>query len=234
MAEMTDHIVAFGDVLGVSSATSDDDRRKIFSDRLIKAHADILPQVKSLKKISNISVNFYSDSIIMCGEIKNNESIKQLLHHMAIIQARCAVYGLFMRGGVALGPHYHDDSIDFGPALVEAVRLEANISGDTAKITLSKCLAEKIKDQDLQIVKDGRDGTIFLHFLNFIQERKHMKQLREFIKDELEYAKSSHASLSVHSKIAWLVQYFNWYLSSNNMHPEILPIQHNFSDFSYL
>ena len=231
---MTNHIVAFGDILGVSSATSDDDRRKIFSDRLIKAHTAILPQVTRLKKSSNISVNFYSDSIIMCGEINNDESIKLLLHHMAKIQAQCAVHGLFMRGGVAHGLHYHDNSIDFGPALVEAVRIEGGISGDTAKITLSRNLVNEIKNQELQIVKDDRDGTIFLHFLHFIEKHEYIKQLREFIEAEIDYTKTSHATLSVHSKIEWLVRYFNWYYRYKDMHRPISLIEYKSSDFSYL
>src|SRR5262249_8589289 len=36
--------------------------------------------------------------------------------------------GLLIRGGIAKGPLYHDDSIVFGPALIEAYQLETGVA----------------------------------------------------------------------------------------------------------
>jgi len=212
---LEDHIVAFADVLGTSPASQDPNEAERFASRLVSLHELLKkPQNSSYDGGNSIALKFFSDSIIMSGKLSRKENVSIILNKLAKFQAFFAASGLFLRGGVAIGGHLHTDTIDFGPALVEAVNIEKHISKDSGKISLSDDLLEYAKHFDFRVMQDKVDGNVFLDFMSCLDsdvlvDRVRQNILRETKKLEISN-ENSEGWLKVMAKINWLANYFNF------------------------
>ena len=111
-------------------------------ERYIKPHWDShfkfsIPKQGKIYDMSlfedNIKVNMslFSDSIIVSYLPEKSDrfvvwhkQMYQILNHICRIQFEFALNGVFLRGGMSYGSLFHDGNICFGPALINAVKLE--------------------------------------------------------------------------------------------------------------
>lgn len=217
--QFEDHIVAFADVLGASAATMERGSAEVFGKRLATAHKLIAQEVGGFGSARDrISMRFFSDSIIMASPLEHPDNMAKVLNRLAMCQAILAVNGLFLRGGVDVGPYLQNDTVDFGAPLVRAVRIEKEFAKDTAKICLSHKLRVFGRNFEFNTLLDAADGTVFLDFLSCLHSKAYIRRLRQRIEEGLKQASNKleeaieeekKPAEKVVAKLTWLANYYN-------------------------
>ncbi len=214
---MKDSIVAFCDALGTSSAAIDPKKAPEFLDKLVRAYDKVKHRTEVEIPIDNIRVNWFSDNVAISGEITEPFSIVKVINFVGWLQACFALEGIFLRGGISRGLHYHRDNIDYGPALVEAVNLEKLGSSDSVRIVLSKSLQKQIdltsfngSDTIPFLARDKVDTSIFIDFLRFIRPTVDSVHLWKKIESGMAELPNDQKSGRVRAKYFWLSKYYEW------------------------
>lgn len=105
----------------------------------------------------------FSDSIVM-SEAISEVGLLQLLDEIASLSLRLLRNGLLMRGGISKGLLYHEDGVMFGPAFLDAYRLESTIA-KYPRIVLGRevhLAAQKIRNR----IRFADDGPPYIHVLH--------------------------------------------------------------------
>jgi len=225
MISLSTSIVGFADALGTTSFAADSQQGVVFLENLVTATTEISSRISTLPRVKGINVRWFSDSIAMSIRLTGHNDIASIIDEMTYMQAHFAVNGIFLRGGIAKGGHYHGDYIDFGPALAEAVDLERRVAGNAVRIVLSTDLDFEVrqgvglKDSGFPVVLDTADGRLFLDFVGFLTAGA-QRDLREHL--ELQYRKLSPDSAAA-KKLEWLASYFTWRTGGPTPIPSVLP-----------
>jgi hypothetical protein len=69
----------------------------------------------------------FSDSVVFSTEL-TDEGIEALVHNVAYLTAELFHNGILCRGAIAKGDLYHQGMTIFGPALIDAYRLESQLA----------------------------------------------------------------------------------------------------------
>ena len=91
------------------------------------------------------------------------------------MQASLAADGFFLRGAIAVGPHYQDRDFAYGEALLEAVELDR--SGQPPRLVIGPSIEPLISEylswysgvsppHHAYLLEDSSDGRLFLNYLN--------------------------------------------------------------------
>ena len=116
--EYTMGYVAFIDVLGFSAFVSKEENGAKTAE-LFSFVKNLCYLFNSSAKL-NVEISFFSDSIVISA--KELESlVMPILLAESYLQDKL---GLLFRGGIAYGKYYHKDGVTFGPAVIEAYKLE--------------------------------------------------------------------------------------------------------------
>lgn len=133
------HVIAFVDLLGFSAWVEE----SVKDPNLIEEMAEILERLGSYQKnifesefptqlTKNIKITVFSDSIVLSSQYLTDDKFDICLRRlMAVTNVLCldlTRLGYLVRGGIARGPLYHESSIVFGPAMIDAYRLESEIA----------------------------------------------------------------------------------------------------------
>ncbi|MGE0093826.1 MAG: hypothetical protein AB7M05_19730 [Alphaproteobacteria bacterium] len=133
-------VVAFIDLLGFSSRAealgTEDDIKNLERDiKRIQAWFDHKPSddlTKQVQKITAKSVIAFSDCIILSVPFESDlarsgghfDVVMSELTNVAYAQGRCAVNGIFLRGGIDYGIWYRRGDVLISPAMIKAYHLE--------------------------------------------------------------------------------------------------------------
>lgn len=136
-------LVAWLDILGFSqqlqAVKSDADlqaayRKMLFvHEWLNKAGASDEPdELAEANKLQGRQVIALSDGIVVTGSLRAAmpglyspfDLMMSLIDQIIMAQAACAMTGIFLRGGISIGPFYFDNDILLSPALVRSYKLE--------------------------------------------------------------------------------------------------------------
>ncbi len=127
------------------------------------------------------SVKVFTDNIVVGHPVPRiafdfgEAEFGTMLWVFSNLQMTFATNGFLVRGGIALGKHYMDDDIVFGPALLDAVGLDKG--GGPPRLALSREAIEAVRHH-LGFYGEARhaphydhllqdaDGTVFLNYLN--------------------------------------------------------------------
>lgn len=87
----------------------------------------------------------FSDSIVISHPLTiiMLDAVPSLLREVANLALTLLGLGIMVRGGIALGPLYHKDSVVFGPAMIDAYELESRYAL-YPRILISDAIAEWI------------------------------------------------------------------------------------------
>ena len=162
-------LIAYVDILGWGNASEDLKqfaRLKAAVEEIKKYARNFSPEIKQYLRNSPggselliqehgcIEFSFFSDNFAVSVPVDQGRIIFKILA-MASHVLLCE--GFLVRGGVTIGNLYHDEDIIFGPALVEAVRIEQNEA-------CNPCLrCSKEVDQYLE-QKDYKNEAVLLDF----------------------------------------------------------------------
>ena len=117
-------------------------------------------------------INHFSDTVIWSHPVKNfwvSSLVDQVQHTCCLLLAN----GYLTRGAIVLGPLFHERGTVFGPAVLEAYRLETNVA-DTPRILIDESMGNLLprttsfegKTYDnLECRTDDFDGRRYLDIL---------------------------------------------------------------------
>lgn len=185
---------------------------------------------------SNHQMSSFSDNIFISTDPTNNGLI-HIIHHVQQVSFKLFKLGFYCRGGLTKGLCYHHNDIVFGPAVIEAHKIEKEES-KYPRVVLSK----KVLDDGKKalppvdgifdrLIRSDDDSKYFVHYLWQIRlisdsmkrdlPREHinmLEQMRVKIKENLlvamknEKKKSSEnpSKVSPVEKIEWIKKYFEF------------------------
>ena len=163
----------------------------------------------------NIKVAFFSDSIVLTTEELDNLEMLFLAIWMAESYLNSKT-GLLFRGGITEGLFYHEETIAFGPAIINSYRLEnqANYS----RVVIQDELIEKLSEKPFVVFKDTDGKYCFnpsvVGLLRNISDstKVTMEQIEKGFKEEREFVLSvikNNLHTSVSDKYLWRIRPFN-------------------------
>lgn len=182
-------------------------------------------------------ITTFSDSIVIsCPASKGSGNLFYIILDCIHIQMELAFLGILVRGGISIGPLYHDGDIVYGPAMNEAYRLESQIAKHPRIIVSKETLVEGLKrtcsahhtvEQEAEfidgLIKDCDDGWFFLDMLSQSQELDYpegdyyvyLATLRKVIIEGLR-----NCDAGVVTKFRWFKHYFNNTLEEMKSFPD--------------
>jgi hypothetical protein len=246
-----DRYVAFVDILGFSEIVRkiEHDPTPTRTDALVKALTEIGSHHSSINEGDDFQFQSFSDSIVMSSTIANS-GLLHILHSISNLSIRLLSIGggLLTRGAIAKGRLYHDQSIIFGPALLDAYRIETNIA-KFPRVVLSRevyadfrQLASGLKVPQVLLAEDGppylhifaplailNDAAPTIEFLNteeVLQAQACERAIQNLLDDSIHEPKH-------YEKLRWLAIYWNSFVAraaGYALKPIVLPS----SRFAYL
>jgi hypothetical protein len=136
----TERYVAFLDILGFGDIIkqSETDATPVRVDALAKALAEVGSLENPLDHIAPCDFRFqsFSDSIVVSTD-STSVGLMALLASINKLTLKLLTNGLLIRGAIAKGKLHHDNFAMFGPAFLEAYRIEQTIAG-VPRVILSR------------------------------------------------------------------------------------------------
>ncbi len=235
-------VVGFFDVLGFSARVEEAKTFKAFrsieSDLLeIQKEFGTITRDKWDKiddEITERKTLVFSDSIVYSVPLSSDltelqgtyDSLMMELDRIALAQGSLVLRGIFLRGGLEIGPWFHKRDTTISPALITAVRLEKQVC--VPIIALSKSVYDHFAThKDRSYYADGFDGLDifvkrkmcngrFFYILDYIgiclaemEDRSEARLWLSEHKSALETAMKPIKDRSILSKYEWLVKYHN-------------------------
>ena len=116
--QYTEGYLAFLDILGFSQFVSKEENGEKTAElfKFVRNFCYLFNSAGNLK----CNVAFFSDSIVITSENLEEMLLAITLAEMHLKKSM----GLLYRGGICYGKYYHNNGVTFGPAVVEAYRLE--------------------------------------------------------------------------------------------------------------
>ncbi len=176
-------------------------------------------------------IKIFTDNIVIGRPIFDDgeSDLGNIFLNFARYQISLAIEGFFVRGGISVGEYYANEYISFGPALLEAHRIESKIA-DTPRIVLDQKVKKLVErhlkyyskpknaPQTKHILEDN-DGEWFINYLaplinecepDFTYEilTKH----RDMLINKINEFKSDS---KIAKKYEWVAQYHNFFCNSN-------------------
>ncbi len=168
-------LVAFVDILGFTSMIEHDPNGERFIpmiDNAIKSAFHYANTIRNMGNPTNLNYRVFSDNICFWMPLTTHTlSLAVMISVLSEFQLSLLSSGVLCRGGLAVGFHYASEYILYGPALVEAVRLEHTAIYPC--ISISNSIVEDIHLvgvplQFHQYHKLTYDGPWFVNYLSKI------------------------------------------------------------------
>jgi len=212
--------VAYLDALGTSASTANPRSAKAFLGGLLAASEELARFLDAGAAVDHLHYQWFSDLLCLSSDSKQREGLRLLLVQTAKTIAVLATHGVFVRGGVALGQFYYSRNVAYGPALLEAVQTEREtIQPRVALSPTAAAIIEGIFQDNLDplpLVRDYRDGSIFVDYLRFVQGPQR-RQIRGRIENWLI---ATRGAPQWHGKAQWMAAYYNWRTSATKPIPQ--------------
>lgn len=213
--------VAFIDLLGVSQKIESKSQWGLDSIWLFYQHIK-----NEILKYNNTKIRIFSDNILICEEIDENnpqQAIKNVLDFIQVIEESQLLLGsMFVRGGFTIGDLHFEENFVYGEALLKAYELESK-HAIYPRVVIDKSVIEIVGLVKTSIELD-KDNQYFCNFLQvLINRRKSMYEtkLSRFRGNILTNIKSNNTNPNVINKMEWMVNYYNSICVKNNL-PNII------------
>lgn len=234
---MTTSIVLWLDILGYQQMIKDAKTETQQADVLRRLHAAISEHRAELEPEEsdgrrNHAIRAFTDNIVIGWPIFDDAEFEagHTLIKAASYQLRLAIEGFFVRGALSIGPHFMDDYVVFGPALLEAYTIESEVAVHP-RVALSAGATDVLRKhleyyaepasspQNRAILVDGD-----IWFLNYLyvacldDSPEVVSEYRSLValhRDSVSEALREHAGhAKVTAKYLWLASYHNYVCES--------------------
>ncbi|WP_428122471.1 hypothetical protein [Bradyrhizobium sp.] len=168
--------VVFLDILGFSEIVRKTDTDALTSrfDALVKTLNEINSRENELDDVVGDDFKFqtFSDSIVMSANASTN-GLLYVLYAARQLALNLLGNGILTRGAIAKGKLHHVGSVMFGPAFLDAHRIEHEIA-KYPRIILSEKVFEDLKLMKPGLIEPtyilGDDGPPYLHILQGLKK----------------------------------------------------------------
>jgi hypothetical protein len=232
---------AFLDVLGFSERIRQSFQNGKGNDLLQEFHALLKERITSIEKDTSESLLYFkslTDNIILAHPRFSEDMESEfgfILWSISEYQFAMAQHGFFIRGGLSIGPLFVDNNSVYGPALLEAYRLESKVAvnpivilcDNTKELVLRHInyYANKAGSPQNRYVLVNSDGRFFINYLSECSlqvdgyEEIDWNALR-IHKEKVEAALTEHsAAPTIFAKFSWLAAYHNHFCNSVKTYP---------------
>ncbi len=251
-------VCCFIDILGFKNHI-DETITKSGEDNIKKIKSIVSILALSQKMTDNIGCSeskvttYFSDSIVISYKYNEPSQLFHTLLDLLYVAFELASNGFLTRGGVSIGKLLHNSNYIFGPALIDAYKIESEtakspriiVSEEVIKIGTEFTEHEHTKDEEFQhikgIVTKDDDGLYFIDYISksstefddpIIGLYEYIEKLKElFFKN---YAKEDEKT---QEKLNWLKSKLNTYiteikenLNPNNHSREIVNLYSNLKE----
>ena len=160
-----------------------------------------------------IQISYFSDSLVISLPYDDiNLDIRLFLidHALACFMTKMAAMNFFIRGGISIGKMYHKKNIFFGPAFLEAYRLESEVA-IYPRVIFSTDLVDVVKQ--IPYVKESEDGIFHINWFDFLKQEDNempyqntanlldVNHVKELIQENID----SNSDIKIKSKYIWLL-----------------------------
>jgi class 3 adenylate cyclase len=217
--------VAFLDVLGIRALSNAPERletlRRLISGLGLAREEAMLESQESWQALSWFTDNVVVAFPILPGHIDEEPALGSALRAAAYIQLRMAISGFLVRGGISFGEIHMAPNVAFGPALIEAVELEAQAKSPRVLLSdeavslqrkVMKSYARGAAPQSFEMAVDS-DDAVFVDYLHVWAQEEHDDSVFRFgFKAHRDQARRGleDSPDDVRPKYEWLAGYHNW------------------------
>ena len=170
----SERYVAYIDILGFSEIIKSSENNPRLYEALVKQLSEIQAR-EPIEGAEAVDFQFqtFSDSIVISTELRG---LGYLLNAIANLTLDLMQEGLLIRGAIAKGKLYHKKGVMFGPAFIEAHRIEQTVA-KYPRVVLSKQTYDDHKASTLQplsimLTEDGPPCVDIFAPLKFLLSRQ--------------------------------------------------------------
>lgn len=232
-------LICYADILGFREMTErayDSGEEAEFLQRIkrsLDAAYKVVREARTLDGLvdSLFEMKIFTDNIVVAYPLftlngdDGEYELGTLLMLFAEVQARLAVDGFFVRGGIAYGEHYQDDDIAYGKALMEAVDLDESsgaprlvIASSVEPLILSHLSSYSYFDRAphyYHLLEDPKDGRLFVNYLEvafeyFPDDQINHQLLAEHKKMVCSRLREYESDPRIRQKYEWIATYHNY------------------------
>ena len=176
------HVVCYVDFLG-SKEIMEKGERHVFFENIHDTFSFALKFENQLKLFGNLKFKVFSDNILIAHEVsdKSNKhevftAYNNIANFLKTFAPKFVQQGILFRGGVTLGDIAINEIMVWGNGLVEAVKIEENLS-IYPRIVLSEKLVSIFDSYNLDAyefenkfscIRDA-DGCVFIDYINYTE-----------------------------------------------------------------
>jgi len=235
--EYEDRYVAFLDICGFSdvigrtlppapSVTVDDVLSALAIPSEVNLEEVILGRIGDITAAKH-SLTAFSDCVAI-STAASEQGLMNLLFHARAILFRLLKMGFLVRGGIARGLAFHDQGMIFGPAMLEAYRLEREVAV-YPRVVLEPSIVETTLQAPppvdrvfAYLTRRNDDGLYMVHSLwalrmaadsevGFVGPwREQVDKIAAFLDEEERRLLLRTDGESALAKVRWFRGYFNW------------------------
>ncbi|MBZ4038069.1 hypothetical protein [Novilysobacter selenitireducens] len=126
--EYEKRIVVFMDILGFRDHIKHSVTDSAHIKRIARAIETIHEHTRIDEEWAHHQVTQFSDCVVVSYLTKQSSAVFDILLTVSLLQKELASQGFLVRGGITAGDLIHDGHMAFGPALVEAHRMESELA----------------------------------------------------------------------------------------------------------
>lgn len=225
----SNRFVAFVDILGFKNLVNNSNSNQ----KLIETIDNVLSEIEDDKnrnsdkalgnKAIGREITNFSDSIVISYSTECQGAGVNLLIDVRLLQLRLLYYGILSRGAVTFGKLIHDDDVCFGPALVEAYKMEEHDAIYPRVIVDESVIKEDLHNPYLNVDNDQeefadilrvdqRDGYRFINYIvddfDYPSEFEQCKIKIQQIIDNI--ISNREAEFEIVRKYVWLAHFYHY------------------------
>lgn len=239
MAQYTESIISYFDVLGFKALiSSDNDPEQVATKlRALRRHSET---DEDIARMFGSTFTNFSDLVLRTtpvqqyGKPKGRGTVYWELYDLLHAQAELIRNKVLLRGAVTIGDIYVRDGITFGPGLVRAYELESTVAlypriivdpAIFARMSVDPGIRDHSYEEEIgylrQLLSRGTDGIWFIDYLRaFESEVDHQEDYLRLLMDHRDLISEMLQNVSkvdsIVTKYGWLRNYHNRWVKQLN------------------
>lgn len=211
-------IVAFVDILGATEKIKEDPNKSL--NIVHKAYDESLKLLRLMfngefETILKPNAKIFSDNIVVSIKAvpEKANSLLIMCGFLSLLQSQFLLSGYLVRGGIAIGEFFIDDTMAWGDALIKAYKMESEIA-IYPRIVIHPELTELLNVSTNEHIKnyvlEDSDGLLFLDFLFsrlHVVDNERRILIKKFYDDCEIMIEKNKNNIKVMQKIQWHYTY---------------------------
>ena len=216
--KMEEYVVAFIDILGASKKIRDNSEESLNIVHTVYEKAlasrEQLYENNSIKKLKPL-VKIFSDNIVIAVPTKENGDFSAFISIAilsGLIQHEFLHYKYLVRGGIAIGDFFVDDTMLWGKALLDAYYIENNVSIYPRIVIHPETVAKlhlATNEKRQKWIRQDTDGLFFVDYMQKTAFNDNYTELLLYRINECEKLLEEATDIKSKQKVLWHNTYLN-------------------------